>query len=231
MLNVRFVVTEINYEQTFVNVYPALYKKLNTVQSQNIAVQLLKKLGMDAQEIAVELMTMLDQANRDRLLIYLLESYKEQWLRVIKEYLLANKYGKNFRIEDIQLCQDVSGQLILNVKNIKIDYKGLLHCGLMKTGGVHGFVGVGIELLPESAMEQFALTILQNDEIKGKLIEVVETAVIKYGLCLRLGSAQVQKVEAWEKDVFDMENTLPDDMGDALLDVVAAYLKKSVRKE
>lgn len=125
MIHARIIISEINYEKSFANLYPAGIKKLCDIEEPNIAVRFLKNMGDASMTAALGVMNLMTEKRKGELLCVLANLYNAEIKAALKSYLEKNELGKNVQFGDIFLTQDSAGHLALFGYDIQVNYSGL----------------------------------------------------------------------------------------------------------
>jgi len=226
MISALIQIRQVEYEATFCRLYPTLMDHLDRMKPVPFLTRLLRNLGYDSQQIGMELLTMFSQDRKNQLLLYMAEMYQEMWVPSILDALARDEtYGKHIRIQSIYPGQNEAGQLYIKLDGIEADYKELASC--VPVGQTMGkLLGFAAKIASNDTLENQLLALLRRPESKRKIIDLVETALFKNGVFIKLEDVSFQQENAPEVSLPFEKKPFPKDLENALADVLAEYLRQ-----
>lgn len=252
MVYVKIVVSEIDFEKSFANLYPMALKKCSAIKNPNMAVRFLKKMGDASITAALGVMNQMEARSKGKLLCAFVNLYRGEIQSALKKYLEKNEVGKNITVGDIFLTQEPTGSLALMGYDIRINYSGLAanaHVqdkikdvagtvvgGVSKIGWLKeaaadsaGFAAKAAAQIAPGKVEKLGISLLEKPENKKKLITWVMQALTEKGVCLTLEDCFfVQEADSgtWIVDQQERDQkAFGEDLEEALMDAVVGYLK------
>lgn len=231
MICAEIRIKKIQYEKSFQRLFPMGIEKCRKMENPNLAVRFLLKAGDASMTAALGILNLTDQKSKDELLRRLANLYSRELQSAMNALLQKDELGKNIRVGDIYMTQDLEGRLSFIGQNIQVDYSGLVKNETIKrkigdyasksvkqsklggldllrkfaADGANLAAGVAAELVPQE-VEKKVLSVMNRDENKGKLISMAEQVLKERGLFLKLEDfAFVQEKNPGLRDA-DMEN-------------------------
>lgn len=235
MINARMDISHIDYEKSLANLFPAGMKKCSEIENPGMAVRFLKKMGESSMTAALGIMNLMTQKGKGELLCALVNLYRLEIQTALAAYLKENELGKNVRLGDIFLFQDLEGHLALSVYDIKINYSGLAdnaqvqnkikdiagnmvgNAGSMisKIGWLKEAAADGAGLAAKAAaklapdeVEKLGISVLEKPQNKKKLLAWMDKILAEKGLCLTLEDcifSQEQSPKEQHTNVLEIE--------------------------
>lgn len=253
MINVSIVVSEIDYEKSFANLFPIAIKKCNEIEKPNRVIRFLQKMGNASMAAALGVMNRMTERGKGDLLCSLVNLYRGEIQATLKTFLDQNEFGKNVEFGDIFLEQDAAGRLALYGYDIKVNYSGLADNAMVQdkikgiTGNIVGGLGSKIGWLKEAAadgvgfaakaaaglapgkIEKIGISILEKPENKKKLIAWISQILAERGVCLTLENCvftQELNSATWSADILEKDRKVfTEELEEELMDAVVKYLK------
>lgn len=253
MINVKIVVSEIDYEKSFANLFPIAIKKCSEIEKPNMAVRFLLKMGNTSMTAALGLMNQMSEKGKGALLCSLVNLYRGEIQAALKTFLEQNEFGKNINFGDIFLEQDAAGRLALYGYDIKVNYSGLVDNSMVQdkikdiTGNIVGGLGSKIGWLKEAAadsagfaakaaaglapgkVEKIGISMLEKPENKKKLMAWAAQTLADKGICLTLEDCvftQELNAETLSVDLDKKDKKVfPEELEEELMDAVVRYFK------
>lgn len=211
MINARIMISDIDYEKSFANLFPVGLEKCREMEKPNLAIRFLLKMGDASMEAALGILNRMDEKSKGELLCGLVNLYCREIQSALNALLQKDELGRNIYIGDIYMAQDAEGRLSLVGGNIKIDYGSLLKNDTVKqkigdfagnairktmfggsdalrkvveeTAGSVAEFAVGVA--PDMA-EKKALSVISGEENKNRLLHMAEQVLGEKGLCVNL---------------------------------------------
>lgn len=262
MIHANITFKEVHYEKSFANLFPTGMQKCSKMENPNLAVRFLLKMGDASMTAALGILNLMDEKSKGELLCGLVNLYCREILSALNGLLEKDELGRNICIGDIYMAQDIEGRLSLIGRNIKIDYSGLMKNDTVKqkigdyagktikktifggsdalrkvvedtAGSVAEFaVGVAPDMV-----EKKALSVMNQNENKNRLLHMAEQVLEEKGLCVGLedfvfvqetvsGTQDKAVVEDAKERKFELSPALEED----LLGAVAGYLKMLLKE-
>lgn len=212
MINAKIIIKEIQYEETFQNLFPMAMKKCKSMQNPNLAIRFLLKMGDASVTAALGILNNMKQQNKNELLCGFVNLYRQEIQSALNALLQKDELGKNIQMGDIYMAQDYNGQLSLVIYNIKVDYSSLMKNETVKQKigdyankavkktifgafdkiqkvAAEG-IGFATELAAGAAqavpngVEKMVLSIMGKEENKCKLLKMAQQVLLEKGLRL-----------------------------------------------
>lgn len=239
MIDATFNINAIDYERTFANLYPELLQKSYSWKMDNPILRLLQKMGDDSIAFAVGFLRRLPKRYKDELLVVAMNSYSDVLVKLCREYLLHDDYGKYFTLEDVLFVQRET-DIEMHVINIEVDYNSLVRDDGIRskiTDSLRGKLGVlgkvatlGVDVatgvVPEQ-VEKLALKLLDGEVQKEKMISLFQDIIHEKGLQMDISDIKLVQSEhiIGEDDIIIERIELSDELQGAVVDAMAEFLK------
>jgi hypothetical protein len=246
---------KIDYDKSFLALFPKLLKKLKVIENPSFSTRFLVKIGAESQEMFLGIMQRLSQETKDEFLHFALSIYRDEWISKMKELLGNHPYGQNISFDTILLDRDTDGHLCIYVQDLIIDYKKMMgNEGVRQKAAdmVDGYVENYIDestlthwikrhtpkaldmaaRFPPSIIESSLLSFLSKGNNKQKLIETLVSTMNANGIYAELLSTEFIKMGTdnlqCESIIFPSGQTIemPEDLANALLDALSSYIKE-----
>ena len=240
MINIRFDVERVDYEKSIEGLMPAVQGWVSGSEKMQELEKLLNKLGKDAVPVLKKLFGYLKTDVKDEILIWLLQSHKDQLKDSANSYLEEAMKGKTMQIGSLSAENKPGAQMVLRATRVQVDYAQLLKSPLIeesagKLGGglLGGAVSIaaqlGSKMSPET-LEKQGIALLGNEKIKTKILSTFQDGLEKAGLYVTFRDMAVEPDVPKEKltDSAEKHGLIPDAFEDGLLDGLAAWLKATV---
>ncbi|RGZ01773.1 hypothetical protein DXA13_00110 [Clostridium sp. AM58-1XD] len=232
MIHGEIKISEIDYEQSFSSLFPAVLNKCAKMETTNLLVRFQKKMGEDSITAVLGILELLPQRRKSELLCRLVMFYGQELAVLTNRFLEKDELGRNFKIGDISMIQDEEERLLLCLQDVKVDYNGLMQSELVhqkigdaagrlaeKLGGsifrhiAEGSVNLAanafVNMAPDG-VEKSIISIMEREEVKEKLLRWAEEKVQKKGICLWLEDLSLIQGDtdyAGNADVADRERS------------------------
>ncbi len=257
MIYAQIIIKEINYEKSFKNLFPLGIRKFRQLESSNLMIRFLLKMGDASMTAALGILELMDEKSKGELLCGLVNLYCQEIQSALNTLLQNDDLGKNICIGDICIEQGTDGQLLFLARNIKVDYASLAKNHKVKQK-IRDYAGKavkktifgGINILQKAAadgagmvaevaagvapkeVEKKAVSVINQEENKSRLLEMAEQVLKERGLCVELADLVfVQEVfdTMWDGVIVDEAKEkkweLSAELEEGLLDAVTGYLK------
>lgn len=252
MINAKIIVSEIDYEKSFANLFPIAIKKCSGIENPNMPIRFLKKMGDASITAALGVMNLMTERGRGELLCALVNAYSAEIRTALQSYLKKNEFGKNIEFGDIFLVQDSSGHLSLSGYDIRLDYSGLADNDKVQdkikdiagnmVGGISkikwlkeaaadsaSFAVKAAAMLAPDEIEKKGIAILEKPENKKKLTTWAAQILEEKGLCLTLEDCFFSREpDSGKRNIGDSEkdkSAFNEELTEELMDAVVRYLK------
>jgi len=257
MISGTITITSVDYENSFQSLLPKLIQKSKTVENPGMAVRFLNKMGDDSLPIVLKIMAHMSDAEKEKLLLVMLDSNQVQINEALNKFLENRDFGNAIQIGEIHAVKMVGTEgFSLVVTGVKIDYDILLKTELVSLNidsyadmvaekfGVKGAgllknaakfaLHVGAEKAP-GMLEQKAIALLNKEENNGKVLNVLKEGLEKIGLYLTVKDIVLMQVQEEQPDSnvvdeaveADKKFRLPESIEESLMDAIVAYLKET----
>lgn len=257
MINVKIIISEIDYEKNFANLFPLALKKCSEIKNPNRVIRFLKKMGDASMTAALGVMNQMTDKGKGELLCALVNLYSVEIQTALKDYMSKNQFGKNIQFGDILLIQEPAGCLALYGYDIKVNYSGLadndqvqdkikgiagnMVSGVSKFGWLKdaaadgaGFAAKIAAGLAPDKVEKMGISMLEKPENKKKLMTWTTQILQDKKICLMLEDCiftQEVNSDTWIVDVQEKsKKTFPEELEEELTDAVVRYLKLLLEK-
>ena len=124
-MNAMIKITDIDYEETFRNLYPHLLKQIGKKEKMELLYRLLEKMGDDALTFVSGFLEGFSGKEKNRLFALAVNSNAEELTKQNGKKLEENELGKAFELERISV-RHRGEELVLFLENIQVDVKGLM---------------------------------------------------------------------------------------------------------
>lgn len=213
MINAKIIIKEIQYEETFQNLFPMTMKKCKSMKKPNLAIRFLLKMGDASVTAALGILNNMKQQNKNELLCGFVNLYRQEIQSALNALLQKDELGKNIQMGDIYMAQDNNGQLSLVICNIKVDYSSLMRNESVKqkigdyankavkktifgafdkiqkvTAEGIGFaaeIAAGAAQAVPNGVEKMVLSIMGKEENKRRLLKMAQQVLSEKGLRLK----------------------------------------------
>lgn len=207
MINAKITIKEIQYEESFENLFPMGIQKCRKMENPNLAVRFLLKMGDASMTAALGILDMMGEESKNELLCGLVNLYRQEIQSALNALLQKDELGRNIQMGDIYMAQDSNGQLSFHVRDIVVDYGELMKNDAVKqkigdyaNKAVKKSVFGAFDLLQKVAAEgaglaaEFAagvapkevektvLAMMAKSENKRKLLQMAEQVLAERGL-------------------------------------------------
>lgn len=211
MISVKITISEIDYEKSFVNLFPIGMQKCREIENPNLAVRFLLKTGDAFMTAALGILNLMGEKSKSELLCGLVNLYCREILSALNGLLQKDEMGRTICIGDIYMAQDSEGRLSLAGRNIQVDYGSLMKNDTVKQkisdyagkvikktmfrGSdvfrkvVEDTVGSVAEFAVGAApnmAEKKILSVMNKEKNKNRLLHMAEQILAEKELCVRL---------------------------------------------
>lgn len=220
MITANIKIVNIEYEKTLQQLFPIIRERLGAVESTDLIIRLFQKLDDAALPVLLGIMDRLPERTRNELLAICLDTYSDKLCEKLNEELAKHPYGRFLQAGSVSVERQGEA-LYLWISQVQVDYKGLVK---EKMGGTVGGIA---SLLVGEKMEKMALELLWTEESRGKLIELLQGTLDKYGFAMGLADFQMMQDHETYEDFVEAEKhlILTDELETDILDALAGYLR------
>lgn len=214
-MKLKFTIEAIEYEKTFLTIYPQIKDKLWERLGDGLVGRLLAKMGSDSERLVVKLLGLLNNNDKNTLVAYGANNYKEKWLPKLQEALVAHKLGRYVQVGDIVLDQE-GGNLAVYVELSNWDAKLILQ----QLGGLGGLTTA---FLSAEKLNKLFVQALDTSLTQATILAMINKALKEQGIYMQVSSMQRLEdsvpMPAYAKE-------LPEDLKERLLEAGAGYMRK-----
>lgn len=218
MFQINLSVYSINYGSVLHTVFPAVFEKVNRMDSQNLLIRLVKELGGDSEKVLQALLNYLPEETKNELICQCLNSYGSTLTRKLNEYLQTDTWGKNFTIGGCYAsCQNE--KLTLVAENVHANYRALLtEAGnvqsveqVAKRIAGNGFLGKlaakaattiaeqaaqKYSTMSEVELENAGIGLLNQPLVQDKILKLISNALQAKSLDIIVDRVSVEKADS-----------------------------------
>ncbi|MFG6331433.1 MAG: hypothetical protein K1W28_06330 [Lachnospiraceae bacterium] len=214
MIYAKITIREIDYEKSFVQLFPAAMKKCEEMEDPGLVIRFLRKMGHASMTAALGILGQVPQRGKEELLCGIVNLYSQEIRSALNGFLEKDDYGKNVRLGNISMERDAQGCKTLSVRDIEVNYSGLMKepafrqametfikgktsgmtfaGGLLAKGG--SLLAKGADLaarlaadtIPDDMIEKGLLSLAEMEQNKARLLSVAAQKLEENGLCLEL---------------------------------------------
>ncbi len=200
MLNIKTNIVSINYEESLSNLLPAAFEKCKNMPQGSGTVRFVQELNNTSKENISRILKCLPKELYNRLLCIIFRLFSNEITENLNSTLQKQLPGSIIKINEILLNQEASGELLLYINNIEIDYTSLINFSSKKLndGIISWILKIIIPVLskiPADKQESGLVSFLQNVFIKRKLESVAEKSLLNNGVILKLGEISISQAE------------------------------------
>ncbi|MBR1743332.1 MAG: hypothetical protein IJ733_15960, partial [Lachnospiraceae bacterium] len=206
-MNAMIQITDIDYEETFRNLYPYLLKQVGKQEKLEILYRLLDKMGEDALILVSGFLEGFSVKEKNRLFAVAVNSNSDELAKQIDKYLQKHELGQAFELEGISVRRKGDG-LVLFLENIGADVKELMkndkvkekiaESSTKKLGGVFGemagkavMAGMNAGIV-QRRLEKKAFELLGKEQNKQKIVDMIQHVMDKKGIALTLSEVHLE---------------------------------------
>ena len=242
MIEAVVAIASVEYEASFCQLFPRLMEGVERWHGTPVLPRLLRDLGSELQPIGLELLDRMPRQDKDALLLYLAETFEDQWAGKLREALAASPYGAYVQFGAIRAGRTEEGQLCLRAEDVAIDYKTLAASGSIgqavsramdrRTGAdlagrlLQGGLGLAAKLSSNEGLEDKLLALLRRPETQKRIVSSLEGALRKNGVLLTLGEVRFAQTARGTSPVRRAKPPFPPELDAAVAGAVAAYLRR-----
>ncbi len=239
MLSATIKIKNIDYENTFIRIFPAVSEKLMAMDSKKMVIRLFQQLGDTALPVLLGLMSRLPENTKNELLVRSLNAYAPRLVDIMNKEFMKDKWGQCIQIEAISVDQQDDGML-LKVGQIKVNYRALFETEqvkkamgdrLGKYAGMARNAASMAGVLAPNTFERKGLELLWRDENKERIMTLIYSALIKHGINLELGELQIMQTAKLPELIAENSPrfTLSEEMETDIITALAGYLQDKIK--
>lgn len=225
MLSTSVKISNIDYEETFRQVFPVVRDKIGPMESKNFLIRLFQKLDDAALPVLLGVMIRLPEETKDALLVQCLNAYSFKIKEKLNEELAKNALGKHLTVGCVSAVRE-NDNLYLWLGQVKVDYKSLVKEKFGKFGRIAAIFSM-------EKLEKMGMELLWTDESKQKLMAHAKSALDKHGFVVELDD--IQLIQDKERPIDAVEGEVHLELSDKaetdILDALAGYLKDMTANE
>lgn len=237
MLSVTIKISSIDYEGTLQKLFPAAREKLRTAASKDMIVRLFQKLDGDALPVLTGVASRLPEETKNEFFIRGLGAHAPALKEKLNEELHRDPWGRCFTVGTLSAAGGREG-ILLDIGQIEVDYRALL-----KNESVDDFIekrlGVFSSLAKAAAgaaasiaggtVERAGLAMLQREKNKNRLMELVRSALLKYGIQIEVEEIQILQETRPAGDYVEAAQpfAMTGKMEEDIIEALAGYLRDS----
>lgn len=237
MLTAAIKIRNIDYENTFQHIFPAVLEKIMSLNSKNMIVRLFQQMGDAALPVLISLLYRIPEDTKRELLVRGLNAYAPVLRDKLNDEFMKDKWGQCFQIGTIFM--DQQNGLLLNIGQIKVDYLAMLNNDQV-SGVINERLGRFSQLakaaagmataLAPNAIEKKGLDLLWKEENKTRLTDLIKNALYKHGIRIELDEIQLMQDEFVPKNVIEAKQPfiLTEKMENDMICALADYLRDGV---
>ncbi|MCI8371003.1 MAG: hypothetical protein HFI75_01120 [Lachnospiraceae bacterium] len=232
MIHAWITIKEINYEKSFASLFPMVMKKCNEMEQPNLAIRFLNKMGNASMTAMIGILNCMEEKYKNELVFSIVEQYCTELPAMLNTRLQKDEVGRNIHIGGLDLVKDENGYLAFVVRNVQVDYSGLVKNNTVKqkigdfaNGAVKKTVfgkfdflskiakdgaGLAVEAAVAAApntVEKKVLDMMNKKESKYKLLVMVQQELEAKGIFLKLKDFMFTKEELFLKSEQNAEET------------------------
>ena len=229
MIHAIIKIREIDYETSFINLFPKVMEKWNQKEQKNLAVRFLQRMGDSSISIVLGTLSRMTERGKGELLSKLVNLYQQEFLTLLNRFLEKENLGNKIQIGSFCMGFNKREQLIISIRDVKADYNEILQnekiqqkirdfagAKAAKIGGnsvfqqlAAGSVSIAakfaVNLMPDET-EKMAISVLERPENKSRILQLAEQAMEKNGLCVKLEDIRFKQVDAERENHMVVEN-------------------------
>ena len=239
MLSATIKIKNIDYENTFIHLFPVVSEKLMAMDSKKMVIRLFQQLGDTALPVLLGLMSRLPENTKNELLVRSLNAYAPRLVDIMNKEFMKDKWGQCIQIEAISVDQQDDGML-LKVGQIKVNYRALFETEqvkkamgdrLGKYAGMARKAASMAGVLAPNTFERKGLELLWRDENKERIMALIYSALIKHGINLELGELQIMQTAKLPELIAENSPrfTLSEEMETDIITALAGYLQDKIK--
>lgn len=239
MLSATIKIKNIDYENTFIHIFPVVSEKLMAMDSKKMVIRLFQQLGDTALPVLLGLMSRLPENTKNELLVRSLNAYAPRLVDIMNKEFMKDKWGQCIQIEAISVDQQDDG-MILKVGQIKVNYRALFETEqvkkamgdrLGKYAGMARNAASMAGVLAPNTFERKDLELLWRDENKERIMALIYSALIKHRINLELGELQIMQTAKLPEVIAEESPrfTLSEEMETEIITALAGYLQDNIK--
>ena len=226
MFSGKVEIESVDYERTLRGLFPVLLENKDSDKLPTLIRKVLNKMDGDLLPVLLKLIGYMNETEREALLLWALENYKEQIISWLMQLLRDNNLGDAVRFERINLVktEGIAG-FTLEAFDVQLDYDAL--------GRYTQWSLLGLLKYVEKPIGRF---VFNSQLINGIPVDALSDFLQKKGLYLKIRDIVLVQ-DKWDarlhgEETVDMEMNdeqtgfkLPEVIEDILVDTVVNYLK------
>lgn len=230
MIHAIIKIKEIDYEKSFINLFPRVMEKLNQKEHKNLAVRFLQKMGDSSVPAVLGTLDRMTEKGKGELLIKIVNAYQQEFLVLLNHFLEKKNLGNQIQIGSFCMGWNKKGQMVIAVRDVKADGAEILQNDrvqqkirdfagakaakigrssvfqLLAANSVNAAAKFAANRMPDE-MEKMAISVMEKPENKKRILNLAEQAMEKNGLCVKLEDISFRQADASRENVRAAENT------------------------
>ena len=249
MIKGSIALSEVDYGESFKNLFPLIMKKTSAVKDPGMAIRFINKMGEDSLPIVLEILSVMSREDKAELISCIINQFRGRICAAVNNSLDEHGIGGAIQFGSIG-AERIAGGIRLLASGVTIDYKSLADSALVGKGIDTYAESVGAKLgLQDGAflasaakfvlktgatvmsgqIEKKGVEIINRGDVNKKLSDMLTGALNKFGLVMT-----VDRITLEQDDGEDAAPTLPKDdtvvtfprnVEESLMDAVVSYLK------
>lgn len=234
MLDIRLVLSKINYRKCIEVLLPPLVEHCASKSAPNELDTFLAKLGPDAARAACAVLDGMSVDGRDKMVVWLVSAHEERMRNSANRHLSELFGAPLVRIGHFAALDRPGNRLSLLATQIDADYASLLHSPLVKEGVAQlgqenailkGAAQLALQFgayLPPESLEKYGLGLLNAEGVKQRLKGALQEGVLQAGLDAEIEDMFVEQSGAGPLPDAAGDNAVPDSFEKELLGALSA---------
>lgn len=232
MLSVTVKISNIDYERTLQNLFPAAREKVRAADSKEMIVRLLQKLDDAALPVLIGIAYRLPEDTKNEFFIRCLNAYAPVLKEKLNEELQKDPWGRCFAVGTISA--GIREGILLDIGQIEVEYRALLNHEAVddfieKRLGRFSSLAKAAAAVAGNTIERAGLELIQREENKNRLRELVRRSLLKHGIKVDVEEIQLLREKKAAVDSAEVVQpfTMTGKMEEDVLAALAGYLRDS----
>lgn len=249
MIKGSIALSDVDYGESFKNLFPLIMKKTGSMKDPGMAVRFINKMGEDSLPIVLKILSLMSQEEKAELMSCIINQFKGRICGAVNNSL--NEHGIDGAMQFSSIGAERSdGGIRLLVSGVTINYKSLagselvekgidayadsmgaklgLQDGEFLAGAAKFFLKAGATVMPVQ-IEKKGVEIINREDVNRKLSDLLTGALRKFGLVMTVDRLILERdngedaAPALPQD--DAGFAFPRNVEESLMDAVVSYLK------
>lgn len=222
VLTINLEIEKIDYERSLENLLPQMVEKAAGKPSPSDLERYLCKLGDDAVPVAKKLLSYMDVAEKDAIIVWLVNSRQSEFAATANAHMEETLPGKVVQIGGFY-AEDLPGtRLRLSAAQVNIDYLALFSSPMFSGSLVSGAARLALQMMSQEALEKQGVTLLNSELVKPKVLSALSEGLRKSGLAVTFRDMKLAVNNGAAKPG---DAQLPDSIKDSLVDALIKWMK------